>query len=113
MTPGRRIGWSHSRLGEGELNLYVLHYEERVSAPGRDAVRDRLLAWLLATFILLLFYRLHHFSLLKMDFQSMMSQASMGGGGPGAGPGGDSPQHDNAEMIYISSLALLKVSAFH
>jgi 26S proteasome regulatory subunit N11 len=41
----------------------------------------------------------------------MMDQASMGrGGGPGAGAGGDQPQHDNAEMIYISSLALLKVS---
>lgn len=45
-----------------------------------------------------------------MDFQSMMNEASMGGGGPGAGVGGDQPQHDNAEMIYISSLALLKVS---
>ena len=44
-----------------------------------------------------------------MDFQSMLSQASMGGAGPGAGAGGDQPQHDNAEMIYISSLALLKV----
>ena len=39
----------------------------------------------------------------------MMNQASMGGGGGGAGAGGDQPQHDNAEMIYISSLALLKV----
>ncbi|MCO5598835.1 hypothetical protein L7F22_052934 [Adiantum nelumboides] len=44
-----------------------------------------------------------------MDFQSMMNQASMGGGGQGGGPGGDAPQHDNAEMIYISSLALLKM----
>jgi len=39
----------------------------------------------------------------------MMNQASMGGGGQGGGPGGDAPQHDNAEMIYISSLALLKM----
>lgn len=39
----------------------------------------------------------------------MINQASMGGGGPGSGAGGDQPQHDNAEMIYISSLALLKV----
>jgi hypothetical protein len=45
-----------------------------------------------------------------MDFQSMMNQAAMGGGGPGASAGGDQPQHDNAEMIYISSLSLLKVS---
>lgn len=44
-----------------------------------------------------------------MDLQSMMGQAAMGGGGPGAGAGGDTPQHDNAETIYISSLALLKV----
>lgn len=44
-----------------------------------------------------------------MDFQSMMNQAAMGDGGPGAGSGGDAPQHDNAETIYISSLALLKV----
>ncbi|UZJ52437.1 hypothetical protein CBS101457_001757 [Exobasidium rhododendri] len=45
-----------------------------------------------------------------MDIQSMMNQASMGGGGgPGAGAGGDQPQHDNAEMIYISSLSLLKM----
>lgn len=48
-----------------------------------------------------------------MDFQSMMNQAAMGGGGggSGAGAGGDTPQHDNAETIYISSLALLKVGA--
>lgn len=47
--------------------------------------------------------------LARMDqFQSMMNQAAMGGG-QGAGAGGDAPQHDNAEMIYISSLALLKV----
>lgn len=39
----------------------------------------------------------------------MMNQASMGGGGQGGGSGGDAPQHDNAEMIYISSLALLKM----
>lgn len=43
----------------------------------------------------------------------MMNQAAMGGGGggSGAGAGGDTPQHDNAETIYISSLALLKVGA--
>lgn len=32
----------------------------------------------------------------------------MGGGG-GAGPAGDTPQVDTAEMVYISSLALLKM----
>jgi 26S proteasome regulatory subunit N11 len=47
-----------------------------------------------------------------MDFSSMLQQARMGDIGPGAGAGGDQPQHDNAEMIYISSLALLKVCCF-
>lgn len=47
-----------------------------------------------------------------MDFGRLMRQAQMGGGGPGAGAGagGDTPQNDNAETVYISSLALLKVS---
>src|SRR5689334_16287261 len=44
-----------------------------------------------------------------MDFQSMLQQARMGGGpGAGAAPG-DAPQNDNAEMVYISSLALIKM----
>lgn len=39
----------------------------------------------------------------------MYNRAQMSGGGP-AGMPGDAPQNDNAEMVYISSLALLKVS---
>lgn len=45
----------------------------------------------------------------KMDFRSMMNQSSMGGGPGAGGLRGDTPMNDNAEMIYISSLALLKV----
>lgn len=37
-----------------------------------------------------------------------MRQAQMGGD-RGAAPGTDGPQSDNAEMVYISSLALLKM----
>ncbi|SYW82374.1 related to RPN11 - 26S proteasome regulatory subunit [Ustilago bromivora] len=40
-----------------------------------------------------------------MDFQSMMQQTRMGAGGAP----GDAPQNDNAEMVYISSLALIKM----
>lgn len=44
------------------------------------------------------------------QLQQMMGQ--MGGGG--AQPGADTPTADNAETVYISSLALLKVrSSFH
>ncbi|SPO23017.1 probable RPN11 - 26S proteasome regulatory subunit [Ustilago trichophora] len=44
-----------------------------------------------------------------MDFQSMMQQARMGGGPGAGGSPGDAPQNDNAEMVYISSLALIKM----
>ncbi|CCV00042.1 unnamed protein product [Malassezia sympodialis ATCC 42132] len=42
-----------------------------------------------------------------MDLSSMMNQ--MRAGGPGSLPTGDVPQQDNAETVYISSLALLKM----
>ncbi|WFD30169.1 multicatalytic endopeptidase [Malassezia sp. CBS 17886] len=41
-----------------------------------------------------------------MDIQALMNQARMGGAGA---PPGDTPQQDNAETVYISSLALLKM----
>ncbi|PWN25432.1 Mov34-domain-containing protein [Jaminaea rosea] len=45
-----------------------------------------------------------------MDIRQMMRQMQgMGGGGSDAAPAGDSPQNDNAETVYISSLALLKM----
>ena len=37
----------------------------------------------------------------------LLGQGGFGGQGPAAG--GDSPQVDNAEIIYISPLSLLKV----
>jgi hypothetical protein len=43
-----------------------------------------------------------------MDIQQMMRQLQ-GGGAPQAAPGADIPTVDNAETVYISSLALLKV----
>lgn len=39
----------------------------------------------------------------------MRQMQGMGGGGSDAAPAGDSPQNDNAETVYISSLALLKM----
>ncbi len=39
----------------------------------------------------------------------MMQQARMGGGPGAGGAPGDAPQNDNAEMVYISSLALIKM----
>ncbi|WFD33679.1 multicatalytic endopeptidase [Malassezia cuniculi] len=42
-----------------------------------------------------------------MDLQALMSQARMGAASNG--PARDVPQHDNAETVYISSLALLKM----
>ncbi|WFD22992.1 multicatalytic endopeptidase [Malassezia equina] len=42
-----------------------------------------------------------------MDLSSMMNQ--MRAGGPASLPSGDVPQQDNAETVYISSLALLKM----
>lgn len=41
-----------------------------------------------------------------MDIQALMNQARMGAS---AAPPGDAPQQDNAETVYISSLALLKM----
>ncbi|PKI85721.1 multicatalytic endopeptidase [Malassezia vespertilionis] len=41
-----------------------------------------------------------------MDFQSLVNQARAGSAGS---PSGDVPQQDNAETVYISSLALLKM----
>ena len=45
----------------------------------------------------------------KMDIRQMMRQMQGMGGGADAAPAGDSPQNDNAETVYISSLALLKM----
>lgn len=42
-----------------------------------------------------------------MDIQALMNQARMGAAP--SGPARDVPQHDNAETVYISSLALLKM----
>lgn len=44
-----------------------------------------------------------------MDFARMMRQAQGGGGTSSSSGNNDSPQNDNAETVYISSLALLKV----
>ncbi|KAK4703037.1 26S proteasome regulatory subunit N11, partial [Phenoliferia sp. Uapishka_3] len=45
-----------------------------------------------------------------MDFRAIMEQLGGGGGGGGGqAPAGDVPTNDNAETIYISSLALLKM----
>lgn len=45
-----------------------------------------------------------------MDIRAMMRQMQgMGGGDQHGIPAGDSPQNDNAETVYISSLALLKM----
>ena len=46
-----------------------------------------------------------------MDFSRMMRQAQAGMGGGDRTVGQDTPQTDNAETVYISSLALLKVSS--
>ncbi|GAA94373.1 uncharacterized protein L969DRAFT_19462 [Mixia osmundae IAM 14324] len=43
-----------------------------------------------------------------MDFASMLGQMG-GGGGANSAQSGDSPANDNAEMVYISSLALIKM----
>ncbi|KAM0749279.1 putative RPN11-26S proteasome regulatory subunit [Meredithblackwellia eburnea MCA 4105] len=46
-----------------------------------------------------------------MDFRQLLGQAGLGGPGQGGPPqpGADHPTNDNAETIYISSLALLKM----
>lgn len=45
-----------------------------------------------------------------MDFGRLMRQAQLARGAGDAQPGADTPQNDNAETVYISSLSLLKVS---
>lgn len=45
---------------------------------------------------------------MDRQLQQMMEGMSGGGGGGGVAP--DMPTNDNAETVYISSLALLKVS---
>lgn len=46
---------------------------------------------------------------MEQQLQRLMGQ--LGAGGGQQGPAGDMPTNDNSETIYISSLALLKVSS--
>jgi hypothetical protein len=47
---------------------------------------------------------------MDQQLQRLMGQLGAGGGGSQQGPAADMPTNDNSETIYISSLALLKVS---